>query len=541
MSIYSIENYFNEINNSFKTEGLLPVNNDKLHKLIVTHLYQTPEIKEINSLLGKLMYHYMPVSESIDAAIIKGLNLIKSLNNTIFTIAKDKGDYYLVNMFSLDKKSIKDRKKFHIEPPKLRPEFKDDLKDLILNGRDKQPKNLKFINKIKSIPWTLDSNVLIEEERPKMPTSIYRHKRIMSDYWGQEFYFDWAYDKRGRSYSMGYDINLQSDEYHKALLNMPKEVLTDTGIEGLKIAIAGHAGKDKLSWEERIKWFDTLEGDIDTSEWPEPILGRKALRAWNKAVEGESIGYWMSLDATASGLQIMAVLTDDIQTAKLTNLCEGEMQDLYGSVQKHINAKATNKVSRDDVKYPLMTTFYNSKEYPKKVFDKQQLGLFYDAIDGLLPGPSAVLEILNKCWNSNGLYHQWTLPDGHVAKVPVEVTVTKVIHDPDLGDITFSHISNEPSRVYRSLAPNVIHSIDGWIAREMVMRAKFPLAHIHDCFVFNPNHWLEVRAIYKEIMIELNNMDLLSDIVFELTGKRISIKPTSELSKEILKSEYAVS
>lgn len=540
MSIYNIENYYDEIHNL--TKDLLPIRDIKLNRLVSTHLLDNPNPKEINSLLGKLAYYYSKGTQLNNVHIIKALNLIKSLNHTIFEIVKDKDDYYLINTISLDKKSIKNRKKYHIEPPKDKPEYKDDLYGLVLNGKDKLPKNLAFINKIKSIPWTLDTNVLIEEKRPKMPTSYSRHNRIMADYWGREFYFDWSYDKRGRSYSMGYDINLQSDEYHKALLNLPKEKLTDVGITGLKYAIAGHAGKDKLTWKQRLEWFDSLEGDISTDDWDEPILGRKALRAWNDSIEDIPTGYWMSLDATASGLQIMAILTDCEQTAELTNLTDPDkMHDLYGQVQTFINSRADNKVTRDDVKYPLMTTFYNSKEYPKKVFDKQQLELFYEAIDGLLPGPAAVLEILNACWNKDALYHQWTLPDGHVAHVPVEVTVTKEIDDPDLGKIVFSHKANEPSSVFRSLAPNVIHSIDGWIAREMIMRANFPIAHIHDCFIFHPNYHLRVKNIYKEILTDLNEMDLLSDIVFELTGKKVSIKPTSNLSDKILKSSYALS
>ena len=37
---------------------------------------------------------------------------------------------------------------------------------------------------------------------------------------GNEFHFDWRYDKRGRMYSSGYHVNIQSTEYKKALINL---------------------------------------------------------------------------------------------------------------------------------------------------------------------------------------------------------------------------------------------------------------------------------------------------------------------------------
>ena len=44
-----------------------------------------------------------------------------------------------------------------------------------------------------------------------------------------EFYFIWKYDKRGRMYSQGYDINLQGSEYKKATIEFSKQELI-TGI-----------------------------------------------------------------------------------------------------------------------------------------------------------------------------------------------------------------------------------------------------------------------------------------------------------------------
>lgn len=40
---------------------------------------------------------------------------------------------------------------------------------------------------------------------------------------GNEFYLTWKYDKRGRVYSAGYHINIQSTDYKKSLINLAKK------------------------------------------------------------------------------------------------------------------------------------------------------------------------------------------------------------------------------------------------------------------------------------------------------------------------------
>jgi len=44
---------------------------------------------------------------------------------------------------------------------------------------------------------------------------------------GNEFWFNWKFDKRGRMYSQGYHINIQGTEYKKSIINLAKkEVIT---------------------------------------------------------------------------------------------------------------------------------------------------------------------------------------------------------------------------------------------------------------------------------------------------------------------------
>ena len=76
----------------------------------------------------------------------------------------------------------------------------------------------------------------------------------------------------------------------------------------------------------------------------------------------------MSIDATASGLQIMTVLSGCKNTAKLVNCIDpNKRYDIYSEVVKLMNKqlKKPNQVSRPIIKDVVMTHYYNSKAKPK--------------------------------------------------------------------------------------------------------------------------------------------------------------------------------
>jgi DNA-directed RNA polymerase len=322
-----------------------------------------------------------------------------------------------------------------------------------------------------------------------------------------------------------------------------------TNLDNIKIAIAGHAGQDKLTWDGRIKWFNQqLNLDVDTFD--EPILGSKAIQAYLDSKKGIPTGYTMSIDATASGLQVMSALSGCKVTARACNMVNtGNREDIYQFVADSMNAilKPIDNVTRKDVKKPVMTTFYNSEANPKATFNKQQLSAFYEALDDALPGALDVMEAVNQYWDNTADVHMWTLPDGHVAKVPVtEMSDIRIeVDELDHRTFTYRYNKQQPSENYRSLVANIVHSVDGYVAREMVRRChsmKIDLVHIHDCFVFSPDYLQVVQQTYREILAEIANSDLLSDILSEISGTYVPVtKLSTDLAKEILNSEYMLS
>jgi hypothetical protein len=319
-----------------------------------------------------------------------------------------------------------------------------------------------------------------------------------------------------------------------------KELITSQGEANLCIAIANHAGKDKLTWQDRYDW--AIMQDLDKVVWDEPILGRKAVRALKDTQACKPSGYVMSVDATSSGIQIMAALSGCKQTAKLVNMIDSTTRyDVYTEVADLMNKQLSKPVPRKIAKQVVMTHFYNSKATPKALLSKQELGVFYDVIEGLLPGAEKVMHSINECWNPEEDSHSWVMPDGHTVYIPVIEGINGTYSDSELGDIPLRWYHQTKSDNYRSLCPNVIHSIDGYIAREMVRRCDFQLSHVHDCFVFNPNYLQAVMKTYRIIMAEIANSNVLGDIIEQITGSNPWSTATNGLDQDILNSSYMLS
>ena len=165
----------------------------------------------------------------------------------------------------------------------------------------------------------------------------------------------------------------------------------------------------------------------------------------------------MSNDATASVIQIMAALSGCKITAKACNMINtGKRDDVYTTIADRMNRLLEQefRVSRKQVKKPCMTSFYNSVANPKSMFNKQQLKVFYETLESSLPGALDVMDAINEFWDYSADVHQWTLPDGHIARVPVTEMSDIRIEIDELNHRTFTYrySKQQPSENYRKSA-----------------------------------------------------------------------------------------
>lgn len=326
---------------------------------------------------------------------------------------------------------------------------------------------------------------------------------------------------------------------------------TFTGTQYLKIDLANQFGLSKLGWQERIWWTEDNEADLRdlASTAKHPILYRKAYRAYKDAKAGKAVNHIMGLDATASGIQCMAAISGCKDSARTVNLINtGKREDLYQAITTYMNTLPNVRVTVEVMKYPVMTFFYGSKAVPRQIFGTgRNLKAFYTSLSDTLPGATQLMELFQSSWDSNTTHHEWTMPDKHVVRIPVVQTVEKEIEIDEQDHMRFVYRASEihPSIKGRSLAANITHSVDAWVAREMVKAAKiqgFYMAPIHDCFYAHPNYMNNVRQNYIEIMARMSKMPVVAHILSEITGKNVLYKKLSQdLYKDITQSEYMLS
>ena len=323
-----------------------------------------------------------------------------------------------------------------------------------------------------------------------------------------------------------------------------------SGFEYLKIDIANSFGLDKLNWIDRIHWFDQHESLLETltKQAKEPAQFMAGTLAWRKTQRGEATGYLCGLDATASGLQLLSVLSGCELSAQTCNLIDtGKREDAYVIVHEELcrilGVDPTQFViPRKDSKQALMTHLYGSKAVPKRVFgeDTPELHAFYQAIDNLLPGANQLNHDLLSLWNADAHAHSWTMPDGFDVVVKVMDTIEHQVSF--LGKaFTVNERVNRPMESGLSLGANIVHSIDGMVVREMGRRCNYDWDQVHALseLFFQGARDLGCSTVRKKDLALLRilalheNTGFLSAVIFEYLDKdnagHLGIKAKSDL------------
>lgn len=263
---------------------------------------------------------------------------------------------------------------------------------------------------------------------------------------------------------------------------------TFTPIEYLKIDVANNFGHDKLTWDERLDWFKANESNLAglQDQAAEPALYFAGVNAYYKAKEGRSINYPISLDATASGAQILAALIGCRKSALLCNVLDnGTRMDLYTAIYEIMQGTLAAEegddspifegvsITRKDVKSAVMTSLYGSKAQPKKVFGEGDLlHLFYEVMQTAAPGIWQLNEALLALWQPTFSSYDWVLPDNfhvHVKVMDKEYTKSSFL---DVDFVTEAWV-NRPMDTGLSIGANTVHSIDGMIVREISRRCSY--------------------------------------------------------------------
>lgn len=262
---------------------------------------------------------------------------------------------------------------------------------------------------------------------------------------------------------------------------------TFTSAQYLKIDIATNFGLDKEDWDDRIAWFDENEHQLDLliTQAEEPALFFAGVKAWKETQEGKATAYPISLDATASGAQLLSILIGCEKSAKLCNVIDtGTRADFYTEVYEGMKQRLmdagmpTGFFTRKKLKDAVMPWFYSSDEQPKNAFGEgDMLQIFQVTMQDDAPGVTMLREAMLNLWQKTALSHDWILPDNFNVKVKVMDKVTEpVLFLNRPYEVDFK--VNKPTESGRSIGANVTHSLDGMVVREMTRRCAYNMEQL---------------------------------------------------------------
>ncbi len=138
---------------------------------------------------------------------------------------------------------------------------------------------------------------------------------------------------------------------------------------------------------------------------------------------------------------------------------------------------------------------------------------------------------------------EWTLPDGAIAQYASVQEVSKELHWVTSGGKTLQHTHHRKELAYKAkdagVLPRVIHSIDAYMMRQLVIRGNklgITIAPNHDSFMFSEIHTDTVFNMVRELFIELLENNTLANIVSQLN--KTKVKETGKfLERETLTKE----
>ena len=205
-----------------------------------------------------------------------------------------------------------------------------------------------------------------------------------------------SFDYRGRVYPIPAFLTFQDTDFGKSLIRFADESFMDESAENwirFQVATTYGNGLDKATMSERLSWTYEHE-ELITRIAEEPI---SCLSEWEVAEEPWqflsacdemfhclikrdkiSTGLAIAIDATCSGLQILAGMAKDKSTAQLVNVLPAEKpQDAYQVVAEKSKPNIPHFLhpywDRRSVKRVVMTLPYNAKPFSNRSYIREAL------------------------------------------------------------------------------------------------------------------------------------------------------------------------
>lgn len=410
---------------------------------------------------------------------------------------------------------------------------------------------------------------------------------------------------RGRAYPIPLFLTPQGSDLSKACLRFAAPSTMGPENSRLwKIQGANTWGMDKAPFDERVKWVED-NWDMIQRVRRDPLQNRD----WYDADKPWQFLNWcmddpmapqvpVCADGTNNGLQVIAALTGDAETAFHTNLIRSEKpQDIYSVVAKRATelletsdhkwaqpwlAFWGGSLPRSAVKRQVMTQPYGSTRhsctdytfeafkthpaYERTMWPDDQYqriywlsSIIWEAITDCLKGPRAFMDWASDCAKMAAkaqVYLQWQLPTGFWVFQRYRRHKYVNVKSEFGWKFTMQHRSREwvdelnPTKAGQATPANVVHSIDAAAMMRTVNLAYAAgvrdFAMVHDDFGTSAAHAPilaeKTREAYVQILSEVSLEGLHRTWQALCEGKGVTLPPPPPRGdfnvEEILDSPY---
>ena len=399
------------------------------------------------------------------------------------------------------------------------------------------------------------------------------------------FYIPWSFDYRGRAYPIPAFLTPQDTDFGKALLIFDRgSLVTPEAEKWLAFQVATCYGLDKSPMEDRQEWVkdninlitliacDPYRTISDWESAEEPWTFLAACNEYYHCVitkDKKITSLPVSIDATCSGLQILAGLARDRKTAELVNVTRSPMpQDAYKVVAMESRGNIPERIGkvwdRKCVKRTVMTIPYNAKPYSNRTYIKDALlekGIEIEkdeltetvtavrnAMHKVVPGPMAVMKWIEDEVSralARGVSElEWTAPSGFIVRQKIMKKKVETLNLQLLGRCVIKVATDDTDEVDKArhkaaTAPNLIHSLDASLLHIATMRFKHPIALIHDSVLCRATDMSILSTLVRETYMHLfAQHDYLTDFANQI-GAETKPPIIGDLEpSNVLKSTY---
>ena len=394
---------------------------------------------------------------------------------------------------------------------------------------------------------TIARNLQAAEVRKSCRTRM--TMEVVREFEGKDYFIPWSFDYRGRAYPIPNLLTPQDTDFGKSLILFSEGAkITPKGLEWIKFQLATTYGLDKATMQERLEWVsipanqdlvfrivkDPIKYIADWENADEPWLFLAAANEYVSLIMGHTdmTHLPVAVDATCSGLQILAGLAKDASTARMVNVIGSEKpQDAYATIASRSMEAIPDRLKphwdRKVTKRCVMTIPYNAKPFSNRSYirdafkekgvdvEKEELTQCVNAVRAamnvVVPGAMSVMKWIEteiaRAIRAGADEIRWTTPSGFNVKQRLMKTKSTVIKTQLMGRCEV-HVSGAETGVdlkhhKNATAPNLIHSLDASLLHMAVMSFNAPIALIHDSVLCRATDMCKLSTLVRKTYMRL--------------------------------------